>query len=347
MAGTVAKNLGKHGVLLAMETTSYGSGTPALSGTTDGFKVYETPDVEYAMQFTGAREGVTGTGGANLPPVLPAARSAKASLQTYFKGAGVAYSASVRSSLDRALRGLGLQATFSGGVGSEIVTYVPINLDQTLSSLVGEIYTRGQKNVLKGAFVSKFVMASSGLAVPKCSFDLQGIASAPPTDAAVPTITAFAPTVKNPKASNIGLTLATGGQTFTPVCRDFTITIEREITERVDQNDAAGNHPGFYLGDVKAMLEVVFEATPVVTGSPYASATAFDVYRQFENMREIDANLTIGATQYNKFNFQAATAHVQDFANEDREGPIATWGLTLQCDPSTEELLDLFAIVTD
>lgn len=345
MAGVV-KNLGKHGVLVALETTSYGSGTPALAGATDGFKVYETPEVEYTMQFDGNREGVTGTGAQMLTPVLPGGRSAKASLMHYFKGPGVAYSASVRASFDRILRGMGLQATFSGGAGTEIVTYIPINVDQTLTSLVAEIYTRGEKHALKGAFVNKMVVTSSGLAVPKMTFDLQGIATAAPTDAAVPAITAFATSVKNPKASNVGCVLTTGGQSYTPILRDFTFTFEREMAERVDENDAAGAHPGFYLGDCKATLDLTIEATPVVVGSPYASASAFDAYRVYENGGDVNVQVNIGGTQYNKVKIQAPTAHLVGYPSEDREGPIALWGMSFQCDPSTEELLDLFSIVT-
>lgn len=342
----VQKNLGKHGVLLAMETTAYASGTPALSASTDGFKVYETPDVEQTAQFDGAREGVTGTGAQNLTPVTPDGFSLKSSFMHYFKGAGVAYSASVRSSIDRVLRGAGLSATFSGGAGSEIVTYIPIVVDTTLTSLVGEIYTRGQKYAFKGGFVPSFEIATSGLAVPKMTFDLQGIRSSAPTDSAVPAITAFAPTIKNPKASNMGFTFVTGGQTFTPVLRDFSFKFEREMTERVDEN-LNGVHPGFYMGDCKATMDVTFEATPVVTGSPYASSTAFDVYRVFENMGSVALATTLGGVQYNKLVISAPTAHLTGFASEDREGPIATWTASFQCDPSTEELLDLFSLVTN
>lgn len=343
----VAKNLGKFGALVALETTSYGSGTPALVNTTDGFKIYEPPEVELTMQYDGTREGATGTGMQMLTPIAPAGRSGKVSLVHYFKGSGVAYSASVRASIDRILRGMGMNAAFTGGAGTEIVTYTPIVVDQSVSSLVAEIYNRGQKYSFKGAYVSKFTMDAQGMIVPKCTFDVQGIVTSAPTDAAVPAITAFAPSVKNPKASNLGLTIATGGQTFTPVLRGFTINMEREFAERVDQNDSTGAHPGFYIGDWKATLDLTFEATAVVTGSPYASATAFDVYRVFENMVDLNVALTVGTVQYNKFRLLAPTAHTQNFAKEEREGPIALWTATLQLDPSTEELLDPFSIVTN
>jgi len=341
----VAKNLGKHGVLLAMETGSYGSGSPALVAGTDGFKVYETPEVELAMQFDGSREGATGTGMQTLPPVLPAARSGKFSLMSYWKGPGVAYGASSVSAFDKLWRGMGMSATLNATTD---ITYAPIVVDAALSSLVAEIYARKQKYSFAGVFCNKFTLASSGLAVPKATFECQGIVTSAPTDAAVPAITAFAPAVKNPKASNIALTLDTGGQAVVPICRDFTLTLERELVERVDQNDAAGNHPGFYIGDWKASLEVVIEATAAVTGSPYASAASksFDAYRIYENMKEVDISLTLGATQYNQLTINAPTAHLSGFPTEDREGQIALWTLPFQLDASTEELLDNFTLVT-
>lgn len=343
----VQKTQSKFGALVTMETTTYGSGTPALSAATDGFKIYESPAIETGMQFKGEREGATGTGVGRLTPVAPGGRYGKVSLMHYWKGPGVAYTGSSRSSFDRLVRMSGHTATVSGTTPNEICTYAPQALDGVLSSGVAELYARGQKWTLKGAYCNKFVIdAMAGLGVPKMTFDLAGILTSAPTDSAVPTITPFAPTIKNPKATALGFTFVTGGQTFTPICRGFRFTFEREMTERLDQVEATGSHAGYHLGDWTATLEVLFEATAVVTGSPFASPTAFDVYRVFENMGDVALVTTLGSVNYNQLILNGPTAHLSDFAKEEAEGPIATWNATFQLDPSTEDAADTHTLVT-
>lgn len=346
---SVTKSTSKRGVLLALETGSYGSGAPALVPSTDGFKAYEHFEISPGYQFDGMRDGTPGTGSATMAPVSPSGRKGMVDLVHYFKGAGTGYTASARSTVDRILRGMGMSATLSGGVGTEKITYLPVVIDGLLTSLVGEFYTRGQKTNLKGAYVHKLVIEAKGLVVPKWTASLAGIMASEPTDAAVPAITYVGSALKNPKATNLGLALSVGGQSYTPKLREFTITLERELAELTNENDAAGGHGGHHIGDWKAALDLLFDATAAVTGSPNVSATAFDPYRVFSNARDVGTSLLIagGGAQYNRVKFNFPTCHLVGDLQEERDGPAALWGVSLQADPSTDDGLDNFSIETD
>lgn len=348
---SLAKNLAKHGVMLAQETTSYGSGTPTLSTTTDGLKVYETPQPTTTYQHDGSREGSGGNGMADLSPVVATGKSFKVDLIHYFKGFGAAYSASNKSTIHNLMIGLGFSATGSFTGGAEKWTYAPRVMDATLSSLVAELYARGMKWNGKGAYISKLVIESKNHSVPKITATLNAIQVGQPTDAAVASITYPAASIKTPKASAIGLTLVTGGQTFTPKLRDWTLTIERDLTERSSENEANGDHAGFHLGDLKVTFDCTIEHTAAVTGSPYASATAFDGDRVFENAGDVAIALTIAggiaSPQYNRLRINLPTAHLTAPPTPDRDGQIPLQGLSFRGDASTEELMDAVNLVTD
>jgi hypothetical protein len=343
------KHLTKFGVLLAQETTSYASGTPALAAATDGFLVYQQPDVDIAYLNDGQREGVAaGNGSAELASVPASGRKFSTELAHYFKGAGAAYTTSVRSSIDRVLQALGMSATLTSTPGSEKIDYALISDHTAYKSLVGEVYTRGQKYSLKGGYVSKLVIEAKGLVCPKLTFSLAGIGTGLPTDATVPAITYGLAAVKNPKATNIGLSLASGGQTFAAgKVREFTLTLEREIVERANQNSATDDHAGFALGEYTVTLEALFEATALVTGSPFLSSTDVDPYRLYENASSIAVLLGIGSTQYNRLKVSAPTAQFVTPPKSEADGPVALWGVSLKCRPSDEVTDNGLLLTTD
>jgi len=343
----VAKNTLRHGVLLAPETGAYGSGTPALSAATDGFLTYETPVPASKWANDGTREGVSGAGTTDLTPVNPSGQASEVSLVHYFKGAGAAYAASVVPSVDRILRALGMSATLDATPGSEKYTYAGIS--SSFESLVAEIYTRGQKYNYFGAQCPKLVIEADGMVVPKWTVDMSGIQQSDPVDAAVPAITYPGASLRNPKATNIGLTIDQGGTVFTGIPRSFTFTMERELTDRTSQNDANGYHLGFELGPRIMTLDVAFEATALVVGTPHVTATAIDPYRLYSALatHPVLVNLTVGPTQYNRFKIQGPTAQVMGPPSEDNDGPIALWGMQFKFFPSADGLEDDGTIVTD
>lgn len=343
----VAKNTLRHGVMVAIETTSYGSGTPALATATDGLLTYETPQPKPKWLDEGTREGISGAGTTELTPVNPSGQGSEADLIHYFKGSGAAYAASVRSSVDRMLRAFGMSATVDVTGGSEKVTYAGIST--SFESIVAEIYAKGQKYNWRGAQISKLVIEANGMVVPKWTFSAFGIQDGDPADSAVAAIVYPGASLKNAKAVNIGLTIDRGGTVFTGVPRSWTLTLEREITERTSQNDANGNHMGVELGARSANLEVVFESTAVVVSTPHVTTTAIDPYRLYRALEThpVLIDLNVGGTQYNRFKVQAPTAIVSGPPSEDSEGPIALWGINFKFFPSADGLEDDFTIITD
>lgn len=343
----VAKNTLRHGVLLAAETGSYGSGLPTLSASTDGFLTYETPKPAPRWLHDGTREGISGAGTTELTPVNPSGQASDVSLVHYFKGGGAAYSSSVVPSVDLLLRALGMSATLDATASSEKWTYAGIST--SFESLVAEIYSRGQKWNYFGSQASKLVLEADGMVVPKWTFDLAGIQQADPADVALPTITYPGGSLRNPKAVNIALTIDSGGTVFTGIPRSLTLTIEREMTDRTSQNDANGYHLGFELGPRTATLNVVFESTAVVVSTPHTTATAVDPYRLFSDLANhpLAVNMNIGGTQYNRFKVAAPTAQIVGPPSEDEDGAIALWGIDLKFYPSADGLEDDFTIVSD
>jgi len=343
---TLDKNLLRHGVLIGAETGGYGTGGGLpLSAATDGVLAYETPTTTLDYADLGVREGISGSGSNKLRPVAPSARKGSFDMVHYFKGAGAAYSSSVVSTADILLRGLGMSAVVDTTPESEKWTYAPISTG--LESLVAEVYTRGQKHVFAGGYVSKLEIAASGLVVPKWTASVAGIMSALPTDVAVPSITYPSGSVQNPKATNVALTLANGGQTYTAKVREWTFAMERTLDERIDQNLANMTHAGFFNGARAITFELTLEASTLTTSDPWvATAGTINPYGLFENEKDIAVALTVGGTQYNKFSLSMPTARLTAAPTENAEGNIATWGLSFDVMPSADGLEDEFTVVT-
>lgn len=344
---SIPKHLNKHAVLLAMETTSYLSGTPALAPATDGFKVYETPDPDYSYLDDGMREGMEPGGSGGLQRLAASGRKFGVDLVHYFKGAGAAYATNTRSSVDRVLRALGMSATVGGGVGTEKIDYAFLS-DLSLNALVAEIYSRGQKHNGKGCYVSKIVIDAQGLVVPKWTITLNGVSSALPGDSSVPVVAYALESVKNPKAVGTLLTIVSGGQTFAAAkMRHHTLTLERVITDRGDQVDVVLQHAGFMLGEWKATLEAELEITALVPGAPYLSSSAIDPYRLFENASLCALTWQHGSVQYNRVKYSGPTAQLVERPTEDKDGPIPLWNTKWELKPSTETADDGLLITTD
>jgi hypothetical protein len=334
-------------VLVALETGTYGSGTPTPSAATDGFLAFATPDVSTEYTDPGAREGFVGGGSAMLSNVAASGRKHAVALEHYFLGAGAAYTASVRPSIDRLMRGLGFSATLGGGAGTERIDYVPIS--ENFTSLVARLFSRGEQFDLKGAFVNKLTITSVGLPAPKWTFELAGPSAADPVDAVVPAITLYGgnASLKSPKATAIAFGLTAGGQTYNPVLREWTLTIERELVDRVNENEAGGAHAGVYPSPYKIALEAKVESVALLTGAPFVSATAFNPYRIYEAASGMALAWTIGATQYNRFAISAPNAQFTAAPGQEREGPIALWNLSLALHATSDAGTDPIQIRVD
>lgn len=325
-----AKTLNQYGLLAKLEAT-YATAI-ALSAATDGLLVDSIPEPSIAYAFDGQREGTNTVSAAKPYLLAPAGRMSTLSLLHSIKGAGAAYSASVLPSPDRLLRAHGMGATVVVTAGSETVTYAPVS--SGFGSLTLEAYTRGQKWAMRGAYVNKLVIESKGYGVPKMTADLSAISSLP-VDAAVPAITYAGSSVKPPKASNVGLTLTAGGQTFIAKVREFTITSERELVTRADSNEANGDIAGFGLGARTVTVDCLMEAT-ALPNTPFISGAAFDPYKLYDLGTAFAFALAIGGTQYNKFSAAAPNAQFVGVPSPERDGPVALWQCSFQVTPANE-----------
>jgi hypothetical protein len=224
----------------------------------------------------------------------------------------------------------GLDPTFSGGVGSEQISYQPTADGAGYASGVLRAYARGQQYDLTGAYADGFTLEFELGGVPKITFPLQGISSALPSDVSVPSITY--PTVLPPKASALALSL--GGYSPARV-RSGSLTFKRNISPRLFDVSAQA-HGGFSPGvDREATLEVVIEAAALSSFNPYTYADA---------QTALSLAATIGGTQYNKFTLNAANAQLLT-ADEAEEGPVATWALSFALKASTVIASDEFTLV--
>lgn len=345
---SATKQLMRRAALLALETSNYGSGTPALSSSTDGFLLYEEPEPTLSYLNDGSREGIAAGGTGRLQNVAASGLAVSCDLVHYFKGAGAAYSASARATVDRLLRAHAMNATVTTTTGSEKVEYTPTSDHTSFASLVGELYRGGQKYAFKGGYCNKVVISSVGLVVPKWTFSVKGIGSLP-TDAAVPSVTYPGTTLLNPKATNIQLSLASGAQTFAAAkVREFTFTSELEMVERANQNSSTDDHAGLALGQrTTTTLEVLFEATALVTGTPYVSSTAFDPFRLYQNGALVVGSLTVGANQYNRFKLAGSYLQLSEVPKEEKDGPVSLWRCTFACNPQTEAQDNSITLTTD
>lgn len=328
------KTLSKYGVLLAVETTSYGSGTPALSNTTDGFLASDLPEVTPSYQNDGSRAGRVANGFSALRRTNASGRAVGFGLSHYAKGSSVAYSASVFPSPHLILRALGLNAAFSGGAGSEQWLYTMLSTGFT--SLVGEIYTKGQKETFKGGYVNSLEISAQGQAVPIWKISGKGISNGLPSDASVPSITYAEGTLMAPKASAISLTMTKSAQTFTAKVAEFNFKVEREMVERENQNASGGEHGGLALGAATATLDVLFETPNMETSSPYINTSAMGVHKLMDTGDYFATELTIGSVQYNKYKISTSYAQIMSVPSDEANGPVAMTRLQMAFMPADD-----------
>ncbi len=328
---SAGKTLNEWGVLIK-EEASYGAGG-TLSPATDGVLVLEQPTVTYSYIHDGQRRGERGPMNLGIRRAKKLGRAGQVTLVHEAAGAGAAYSASQRPSAHTLLRICGFDAQLTTTSGQEKYTYTP----GTGTSGVLEVYTRGQKYLLKGAY-GDLVIAADGPGIPSWEVAVQALADLP-TDAAVPAITY--PTVQPPVAEQITLQLGTFAAA---VVRSFRLELQRELSPRANIN--AAGHAGFTPGARRPRLQVVIEAASLVA-SPYHSASGIDPYQLTELASAISVSLQVGSTQYNRWRISAPNAQLAEPVEEAEDGATATWTLTWDLLPSTPAAKDGVSIVFD
>ena len=323
-------------------------GTPlALSASADGILLEDFADVDFsAFLNDGVRPRAPGGGPRRR--VKPSGREGRITAPCAAVGAGAAYSASVFPSIHTLLRAAGLEATGSFGGGSEKWTYVPEVGPSGLDGGTFEYYEGGQKYALAGAYAS-FSVGVDGPDIPRWEFDLLGIGSTP-TDAAIPTISGGYPPATRlpPKAESIAFTL---GLFTAGVVRSFKFDYGREHdSQRANIN--SGGHAGYTPGGHNPTLEVTLEQVALHTSSPWSTASTLNPYELKNDGQLVVCSLAVGTVQYNRWKIfsgasaAALQAQVVDVKDE-KDGPTRLWVITVEFKPSTDLLMDSFAVVFD
>lgn len=331
----------KFGFLAEVEA-SYGV-AETLVNAEDGVLLMEPPVPDTDYLYDGARGRAPGTAG-RQSDTTPAGLgfTCEASLQAH--GAAAAYSASiVPPGVHDMLQIAGMQATGDFTASAEKYTYAPESGPTGYSSGTVEAYVNGEKHPGRGCYAT-FTITGDGVAAPTWAFEISGIGTVP-TDAAVPSITYPAATNLPPKAQNITLSIGTGTPFTGAVVRSFTFTLNRELSSRLDANSTDG-HAGFTPGSRDPTLEIVMEQVTRATGTPWYTATTIDPDKLRELKTSLDVSLTVGDTQYERWNLQLPTAQITE-VQDGEDGSTATWTITFGARVSAGGADDDFNIVFD
>jgi len=328
---SASKVLTEWGVMVEAEA-AYGDGATMVAGE-DGLLALERPDVDYDWLHDGQRRGESGPMSHGIKRVGKSGLFGNVPIVCEAHGAGEAYSASKVPNIHDILVACGFTGTVDTTPGSEKYTYVP---GAGVSAGI-EVYNLEHKYILKGCY-GDLSISSDAPDVPAWEFAMQGLLTQP-SEAAVPSITY--PTVVPPKAVGISFTLGnyTGG-----IVRGFDLSLNHEISSRVDQNVAAG-HGGFTLGGCRPTLNLTVEAD-AFTGDPYHGADAINPYQLAELATALALSFQIGSTQYNKWKLEASAAQIVDVEETD-DGPSGLWVLTIELNPTTSGGKDNLTLTFD
>lgn len=340
----VAKTINVLGCLAKIETT-YGTAV-ALTTTSDGLLLsYADRNVGAPLSIEYAFDGDVGVNPGNLsrlPLSAPGGKSFSGALPVRFKGAGVAYSASVKPSLaDVLLRISGLSGTSVTTSGSESWTYAPATVTAAQESATMDMYARGEKWALKGCLADwSFDFANP--APPTHTFTVKGFASGSPnvTDVTLPSITYPHLTIDPPNAN--GITAVIGSFTTNAVVYSGSFKLNRTIEPRVALTSGTG-HEGFIGGGYSPELVITVEDTAFVA-TPFHTSAGLDPIQLYEAATKITVSVTFGSTQYNKWKVTLSNAQLFKVM-PSAVGRAACWELTFRPSASSPIALDDLAIL--
>jgi len=330
------------GALAKIETT-YGTAV-ALATTSDGLLLsYPDRNVGAPLTIAYAFDGKIGVNPGNLsdlPLATPGGKSFTGDLPVRFKGAGAAYSASVKPALaDVLLRISGFTAALVTTSGSETYTYTPQVVTNAYESATMGLYARGELWPLKGV-IANWAFTFDNPGPPTHTFSISGIANGDVTDVTLPSITYPANTIDPPTAN--GITLVIGSFTTNAVCYSGSFNLNRQIEPRVALTSGTG-HEGFIPGGYSPELTLQVEATAFV-GSPFHTSAGLDPIKLREAATKITVSVQFGSTQYNKWKLTLSNAqlsNVQPSAN----GRAACYDLTFKPSASTPIALDDLSVL--
>jgi hypothetical protein len=316
--------------------SAYGGGATLVAGT-HGIRLASPAvgTIEYA--YGGERSPSTSSGG-TTERTTPAGAFGSLPVAVEARGRGSAYSATdYAEDLHVLLQIAGHNATYSATPTPQW-TYTPDSLPANVPSGAFEAYGRGEVYELIGTYAGfGLEMAGPGIAI--ANFDIQGLITTLPVDAALPSITLN--TLKPPVAKDISVVI---GNYTAAVVRSLTFSRNTDSGPRLDLNGTTG-HAGFALGRRAAQTEIEIEAAALTTGGPpWTAAGTINPYELRDSAETFAFSWTLGSVQYNRIGFSAPQSQIAAVELSD-DGPVATWRLTIEHHMTTPSADDEYAIL--
>lgn len=282
------------GMLAKVESAYAADPTPTAgaNGVRLAERIWSTLRVSHA--FPNKRQDhASGT----LLPLAPAPKvgqMVELEIAVELRGAGAAYSASVKPDQHPFWMACGHAETLVTTGGSESIAYA--YADGSHSSCTVYAYAAGKLYVITGCRgIVRWPITAGELGIVR--FTLQGLLAATPTEVALPAITYASPIP--PAAANMGLLIGSGpGWSPAFTSAEFAQNAERV---RLDSGNATDAIAEFALAQAAPTFRLTAQTTPVATYNPYADAKT-------PTARTIA--LTLGAVQYNRVKLNVTGAYV-------------------------------------
>ncbi len=337
-----AKLINVLGCLMKIQTA--GGTAISLTTTSDGLLLsYADRNVGAPFSIDYAFDGHVGVNPGNLgnlPLSQPGGKSFTGALPVRFKGAGAAYSASVKPALaDILLRIAGFSGTSVTTSGSESWTYAPASVTAAQETASVALYARGELWPLMDA-MADWSYEFSNPGPPTHTFTVKAKANGDVTDVSLPSITYPNNSVDPPNAN--GVTLVVGSFTTNAVMYSGSFKLGRALEPRVALTSGTG-HEGFIGGGYNPELILTVEDTAFV-GSPYHTSAGLDPIRLREAATKITVSLQFGSTQYNKWKHTFSNAQLFN-VQPSAVGRVACWELTFRPSASTPIALDDMSVL--
>ncbi len=261
------------------------------------------------------RENVISGGLAPVAPGVPHGRVARGRLVAEVRGAGAAYSASVRPEVDVCLRAGGYAATIDTTPSAEKATYARADTGHESMTL----YIWGEGNLFKvvGTRTAIEWLATNG-EHSLFAFDWMGFLDADPATAAKPTET-FVTAVQQ---AAVGMAFAVGA--WSPDHATATWRSGAELMAIPSGNHSTG-WSEIAIAKFNPELEFSAQSVPLATYDPYGDFKA-------ATARQID--WTVGGSQYSRADLAAAAAYLRENPGHGDIDGFTAWPVTYLADGS-------------
>ena len=260
-------------------------------------------------------------------PGIPGIGETIVSGQALLAGAGAAYSASVKPSVDAVLRAMGFAAAGSFVASSEKWTYTPLNAATMGESVTAALYAENAPQAkLTGGMATGRISGRTGNP-DALALSLRGRYV---TRADVTAVTANPSTVQPPVSKAAVFTWA--GITTLRLW-EFTVDFGTTIGRALSASGADGV-AGFFLSPGGMTATFVIEQVPVAT---------YDLPARLADAALVAASWQTGTAQYNRIKYTAPKVQVTGLEQTIREG-LLCWQVTARLTPSVgaDELTILF-----